>query len=330
MTELSVLDLSPLLGAMTGAEAVRETIAMVQIAEKLGFNRFWVAEHHSIPAFGGSAPEILIAAMTQVTSRIRLGSGGVMLPNHSPLKIAEQFMVLEGLAPGRIDLGVGRALGADMRTGSALRSAGSEAFPQYFALLNAWLLDSSGKEPFPERHPASGIIAQPRGPSHPDLFILCTSVDSATFAGRAGVGMVFAEFIAQTDAAPAIAAYRAAFTPSPFRDKPWAGVGTSAFAADTPEEAQRLDAPRQVWALAFLEGRQTSFPSLEAAHAKLAALGPDPRLAEVSRRSIVGDGAQVRAALAAKAAHTGADELFIISYGPTREDRARSLALIKG
>lgn len=330
MTELSVLDLSPLLGAMTGAEAVRETVAMVQIAERLGFNRFWVAEHHSIPAFGGSAPEILIAAMTQVTSRIRLGSGGVMLPNHSPLKIAEQFMVLEGLAPGRIDLGVGRALGADMRTGSALRSAGSEAFPQYFALLNAWLLDSSGKEPFPERHPASGIIAQPRGPSHPDLFILCTSVDSATFAGKAGVGMVFAEFIAQTDAAPAIAAYRAAFTPSPFSDRPWAGVGTSAFAADTPEEAQRLDAPRQVWALSFLEGRQTSFPSLEAAHAKLAALGPDPRLAEVSRRSIVGDGAHVRAALAAKAAHTGADELFIISYGPTREDRARSLALIKG
>lgn len=330
MTELSVLDLSPLLGDMTGAEAVRETVAMVQIAEKLGFNRFWVAEHHSIPAFGGSAPEILIAAMTQVTSRIRLGSGGVMLPNHSPLKVAEQFMVLEGLAPGRIDLGVGRALGADMRTGSALRSAGSEAFPQYFALLNAWLLDSSDKEPFPERHPASGIIAQPRGPSHPDMFILCTSVDSATFAGRAGVGMVFAEFIAQSDAAPAIAAYRAAFTPSPFRDKPWAGVGTSAFAADTLEEAQRLDAPRQVWALAFLEGRQTSFPTLEAAHAKLAALGPDPRLTEVSRRSIVGDGAHVRAALAAKAAHTGADELFIISYGPTRKDRARSLELIKG
>jgi luciferase family oxidoreductase group 1 len=330
MTALSVLDLSPLIGGMTAAEAVRETVAMVQIAEDLGFSRFWVAEHHSIKAFGGSAPEILIAAMTQVTKRIRLGSGGVMLPNYSPLKVAEQFLVLEALAPGRIDLGIGRALGADQRTGAALRSAGSDAFPQYFALLNAWLLDSSGKEPFPDRHPAKGIFAQPRGPSHPDLFLLCTSVDSAIFAGRAGVGMVFAEFIAQTDAKPAIEAYRVAFTPSPFRDQPWAGVGTSAFAADTPQEAARLDAPRKVWAMAFLEGRQETFPSLDEAESVLARLGDDPRLGDIMRRSIVGDGETVRKALADKAAHTGADELFVITYGPTRADRARSLALIKG
>src|SRR4030095_12128792 len=134
--------------------------------ERLGYHRFGMAEHHNIAALGSPNPEILFAAISQQTSRIRLGSGGVMLPNYSPLKVAEVFMELEALAPGRIDLGLGRALGADGLTGRALMSQMSDVFPQYFALLSAWLLDSSGKEPFPAQHPFAQVKATPKGPSH--------------------------------------------------------------------------------------------------------------------------------------------------------------------
>jgi luciferase family oxidoreductase group 1 len=175
MTILSVLDLSPVSGAGTQAQGVRDTLEVAKAAERLGYHRFWVAEHHNITGLSSAAPEILIAALTQVTTTIRLGSGGVMLVNYSPLKVAEVFMELEALAPGRIDLGLGRALGADGRTGGALRTAGSEAFPHYFALLNAWLLDASGKEPITAAHPIHDIRANPSGPSHPDVFLLCSS-----------------------------------------------------------------------------------------------------------------------------------------------------------
>src|SRR5580698_8792486 len=226
MTPLSILDLSPTSIGGTQAQGVRDTIEIAKAAERLGYKRIWMAEHHSIPHLSSAAPEILIAAISQVTSTIRLGSGGVMLPNYSPLKVAEVFMELEALAPGRIDLGLGRALGADGITGRALGSQMSDVFPQYFALLSAWLLDASGVEPFPSPHPY--------------LFLLCSSADSARFAGMVGVGMVFAEFIARSDAAPAVAAYREAFQPSVYRSDPFAAVACIALAADTAAEADRL------------------------------------------------------------------------------------------
>ena len=324
---LSVLDLSPVGGDNTQAQAVRESIEVAKAAERLGYHRFWVAEHHNIATLGSPAPEILIAALTQVTDHIRLGSGGVMLVNYSPLKVAEVFMELEALAPGRIDLGVGRALGADGRTGGALRSAGSEAFPQYFALLNAWLLDASGTEPITERHPAHDIRANPSGPSHPDLFMLCTSPDSAAFAGQAGVGMVFAEFIARTDAGPSVAAYRAAFQPSVFRKAPWAGVATIALAADTDLEAQRLAAPMRAGNLVTLQGGRRRFPSIPEALAFLDEHRDSPLLDQVLARAMVGDAASVRARVRAKAEAAGADEVFLMAVGPTLESRIRSLEL---
>jgi luciferase family oxidoreductase group 1 len=325
---LSVLDLSPVSAGSDGAQAIRDSIEVAKAAERLGYNRYWLAEHHSMTALAGTAPEILIAAISQNTSRIRIGSGGVMLPNYSPLKVAEVFMALEALAPGRIDLGVGRALGADMRTGAALQASSSEAFPQFFALLNAWLLDAGGKELFPSPHPAHGIRAQPLGPSHPDLHLLVSSVESAVFAGRAGVGMVFSEFIARTEAGPAVNAYKANFEPSPFRSEPFAGIGLIALAADTAEEAERLDSVRRATTLAFLQGREALPPTVEEAVERLAGQEGNEALAGIVGRSITGSGAEVRAALAEKLATTGADEIFVMASGPTIETRIRSLELI--
>src|SRR5215469_8683575 len=304
--KLSALDLSPVTGEATQAEAVRETIEVAKAAERFGYHRFWVAEHHNISGLGSPAPEVLIAALTQATSTIRLGSGGVMLPNYSPLKVAEVFMELEALAPGRIDLGLGRALGADYVTGRALGSAASDVFPQYFALLSAWLLDAAGVEAFPAGHPFAAVKANPAGPSHPDLFLLCSSVDSARFAGMAGVGMVFAEFIARSDGAPAVAAYREAFQPSIYRQAPLAAVATIALAADTAEEAERL---------AALTPRPPARPGA-------------PRDDDRFIRRFRGDGPAARAWLAEKQRHTGADELFILGAGPTLASRIRSLELI--
>jgi luciferase family oxidoreductase group 1 len=330
MALLSVLDLSPVTGGNTQAQAVRETIEVAGAAERLGFHRFWVAEHHNIAGLGSPAPEILLAALTQATQRIRLGSGGVMLVNYSPLKVAEVFMELEALAPGRIDLGVGRALGADPRTGGALLSAGSGAFEHYFELLAAWLLDASGKAKLSPEHPAHGIRANPSGPSHPELHMLCSSAESAAWAGRAGVGMVFAEFIARTDGGPAVAAYRQAFKASPFLSEPWAGIATAALAADTAEQARRLDAPRRASQLATSYGERRRFRAIDEAEAFLAEHAGSPALAAIEARSLTGDGAAVRLRLEEKAARTGADEVFIMATGFDLASRIRSLELIKG
>ncbi|WP_297696937.1 MsnO8 family LLM class oxidoreductase [Phenylobacterium sp.] len=329
MPLLSVLDLSPVTAGATQAQAVRETIEVAKAAERLGFHRFWVAEHHNIRGLGSPNPEILIAALSQATSRIRLGSGGVMLVNYSPLKVAETFMELEALAPGRIDLGLGRALGADPRTGGALRSVGSEAFPRYLALLSAWLLDAAGKEPIGDEHPLHGIHASPAGPSHPELFMLCSSAESAVFAGQAGIGMVFAEFIARADGDQAVAAYRQAFQPSAFRQQPWAGIALIAFAADEADEAWRLDAPRRAASVAMLEGARQRFPDVAEAMAYLADRSASPALQMIEARTIAADPMTVLGRLAEKTRTSRADELFIMATGPSLAARIHSLELLR-
>ena len=325
---LSALDLSPVTGDATQAEAVRETIQIAKAAERFGYHRLWLAEHHNIQGLGAPAPEILIAALTQATSIIRLGSGGVMLVNYSPLKVAEVFMELEALAPGRIDLGLGRALGTDARTGGALRSVGSDAFPQYFHLLTSWLLDASGKAPIGDEHPLHDIHANPAGPSHPDVFVLCTSEESAAFAGQTGVGMVFAEFIARTDGGPAVAAYRKAFQPSQFRSEPWAGIALVAYAAETTEQAWREDALRRATNVSMLSGRRRRFRDLASADAFLAEHAVTPVRAMVEARTVAADAATVHARLAEKVRDANADEVFVMATGPSLDARIRSLELI--
>ena len=325
---LSALDLSPVTGEATQAQAVRETIEIARAAERLGYHRLWLAEHHNIQGLGSPAPEILIAALTQATSTIRLGSGGVMLVNYSPLKVAEVFMELEALAPGRIDLGLGRALGTDARTGGALRSVGSDAFPQYFHLLTTWLLDASGKAPIGDEHPLHDIHANPAGPSHPDVFVLCTSEESAAFAGQMGVGMVFAEFIARTDGGPAVAAYRRAFQPSPLRAEPWAGIALIAYAADTAEQAWREDALRRAANVSMLSGRRRRFTDLASAESFLAEHAGTPVRQMVEARTLAAGPASIHARLTEKASEANADEVFVLATGPSLEARIRSLELI--
>lgn len=325
---LSALDLSPVTGDATQAEAVRETIQIAKAAEQFGYHRLWLAEHHNIQGLGSPAPEILIAALTQATSAIRLGSGGVMLVNYSPLKVAEVFMELEALAPGRIDLGLGRALGTDARTGGALRSVGSDAFPQYFHLLTSWLLDASGKAPIGDDHPLHDIHANPAGPSHPDVFVLCTSEESAAFAGQMGVGMVFAEFIARTDGGPAVAAYRRAFQPSQFRSQPWAGIALIAYAAETAEQAWREDALRRAANVSMLSGQRRRFRDLASADAFLAEHAGTPVQAMVEARTVAADATAVHSRLTEKAREADADEVFVMATGPSLDARIRSLELI--
>jgi luciferase family oxidoreductase group 1 len=251
-----------------------------------------------------------------------------MLVNYSPLKVAEVFMELEALAPGRIDLGLGRALGADARTGGALRSVGSDAFPQYFHLLTSWLLDASGKAPIGDEHPLHDIHASPAGPSHPDVFVLCTSEESAMFAGQAGVGMVFAEFIARTDAGPAIAAYRRAFRASSFRTEPWTGVALIAYAAETAEQAWREDAMRRAANVSMLSGRRRRFLDLASAETFLNEYAGTPVRQLVEARTIADDAATVRSRLAEKAREADADEIFVMATGPSLGARIGSLELI--
>jgi luciferase family oxidoreductase group 1 len=325
---LSILDLSSVAAPQRPDEAIRDSVALARAADRLGYRRYWLAEHHNVASHAGTAPEILMAALTQATSRIRLGSGGVMLVNYSPLKVAEQFMTLEALAPGRIDLGVGRSLGGDARVGQALRTAGLDAFGQSFAMLNAWLLDATGQPGFPAGHPAREVRAQPAGPGRPDLFILCSSAGGAALAGQFGVGMVHAEFLAGGGGAEAVEAYRRAFRPSPFRSSPWAAVAVAAMAADTEQDARRLDQPRLAWTVGFAEGLNEPFPDVATAEKRLADKAGHAMIAEAAGRSIIGDGAHVRAGLAAKLASTKADELFVIAAAPTLADRIRSLELM--
>jgi alkanesulfonate monooxygenase SsuD/methylene tetrahydromethanopterin reductase-like flavin-dependent oxidoreductase (luciferase family) len=205
---------------------------------------------------------------------------------------------------------------------------GSDAFPQYFHLLTTWLLDAAGKAPIGDEHPLHDIHANPAGPSHPDVFVLCTSEESATFAGQMGVGMVFAEFIARADGGPAISAYRKAFQPSQFRTEPWGGIALVAYAAETSGQAWREDALRRAANVSMLSGRRRRFTDLAGAEAFLAEHAGSPVRAMVEARTIAADAAAVHARLADKAREAEADEVFVMAAGPTLEARIRSLELI--
>jgi luciferase family oxidoreductase group 1 len=240
---LSVLDQSVACAGRGHDESIRNTVALAEHCEALGYHRFWLSEHHSLPTIVGTAPEVLMAAIAARTHRIRIGSAGVMLPHYSPFKVAEQFRVLDALAPGRIDLGVGRAPGSDRRTALLLNPdmTASERFPQQVAALSAWV---HGEE-LPEGHAGHGIRALPAGTTAPQMWMLGSSAYGAQLAAHMGLPYAFAHFITDGEGAQqALDLYRRLFKPGLIA-QPQAVVCVWALAADTEEEAWRLFASRE-------------------------------------------------------------------------------------
>ena len=247
--KLSVLDQSVAVTGRTEDASIRQTLSLAQHAESLGYHRFWVSEHHGHPSIVGSAPEVLMAAIAATTSRIRIGSAGVMLPHYAPLKVAEQFRVLEALAPGRIDLGVGRAPGSDMRTARLLRQSpqqSSDDFPVQVRELQAWVAGID----LPQGHPGHGVTANPTGPSTPTLWMLGSSDYGAQLAAHYGLPYAFAYFITDGQGAhQALDLYRQLYRPSTLHPKPQAVLCVWALAADTEADAWHQFSSRERWRL---------------------------------------------------------------------------------
>src|SRR5918997_247555 len=216
---LSVLDLSPVSSGSNGAQALRNTLEVARLADRLGYERYWLAEHHNLPSVASSAPEVMIGHVATETSRIRVGAGGIMLPNHAPLRVVETFRVLESLHPGRVDLGIGRAPGTDPVAATALRRSqdglGAEDFPQRFGELLAF-----GGDGFPEDHPFRSVVAMPSDVGLPPIWLLGSSGYSAKAAGEMGLGYAFAAHFSPSDPAPAMRAYRESFESSENFERP--------------------------------------------------------------------------------------------------------------
>lgn len=252
--KLSVLDQSVAMSGRGQDESIRQTLALAQSAERLGYSRFWVSEHHAHPSIVGTAPEILMAAIATQTQRIRIGSAGVMLPHYASLKVAEQFRVLDALAPGRIDLGVGRAPGSDGKTAQLLNPDryASENFPQQVMELQAWVKG----HPLPVGHPGHGVFAYPQSATAPDVWMLGSSDYGAQLAAHLGLPYAFAWFITDGQGAEqALQMYRETFRPNAQLDKPHATLCLWALAADTDEEAWNLFKSRTRWRMDRNMGR---------------------------------------------------------------------------
>ncbi|EYB68566.1 luciferase-like protein [Deinococcus phoenicis] len=330
---LSVLDLVPVPSGSDAPAALRETLTLAQEAERLGYTRYWVAEHHNMRALAASVPAVVLAALSQVTSRLRLGAGGVMLPNHAPLAVAEAYRLLSALAPGRVDLGLGRAPGTDGRTARALRGAAGlleDPFERQLAELIAF-----GTGAFPEGHPFAGVTAAPADTAgtptlFPPLWLLSSSGYGARAAAVLGAGLAFAQHInpSVTDAASAIRTYRAAFRPSAAFPEARAIVAASVICAPTPEEAEDLAASLGLMFLRLGRGEVAPFPSVAEAHAYPYTPHEQAQVAASRERVFIGDPSVVRARLLALAEQTGADELMLTTLLHDPAARRRSYALV--
>ena len=320
---LSILDLAPVPEGMTSSEALQNIVSLARLGDELGFTRAWYAEHHGMPSIASSSPEVLIATSAAATRRIHVGSGGVMLPNHVPLRVVETYRTLNGLHPGRIDLGIGRAGGSDGRTLSALRSVDGSYFPQEMAELLAF--EQGG---FPLDHPFAPIRVVPEQVPLPPIYILGSSGASAAAAGDLGVGYSFAAHFSATPPAPAFAAYRAAFRPWAQFDKPHAILAVSALVAPTAEEAQFLSTSQGVsWAL-FHSGEERKLLPPEAAAARQLTPQQQAIIEKQGRLWIVGTPEAVKATIEEQAKAAGADEVMVTTTVWSHELRLRSYRLL--
>ena len=325
--KLSVLDQSPSAKDRTQDHAIRESLALAGHCDALGYHRYWVSEHHDNASIVGTAPEVLMAAIAATTRRIRVGSAGVMLPHYSTLKVAEQFRVLEALAPGRIDLGVGRAPGSDRATAMALNPDphAAERFPDQVQELDLWLRG----EPFPPGHPFRGIRAHPQGPTTPQLWILGSSDYGARLAAHFGLPYAYAYFFTDgRGTGEALELYRSGFRPGARQAQPLATICVWALAADTDAEARRLLATREHWRVGFEKGLRTPLLSPEDAAAHPYTEAERSIVQRLRERAIVGTAEAVAAKLRDLATSFGLDEIVVNTWTHDPKARHRSYELI--
>jgi luciferase family oxidoreductase group 1 len=316
---LSVLDQSPVPSGLAAADAIHQTFDLAVLADRLGYHRYWLAEHHGSTALAGSCPEILIGQVAARTCRLRVGSAGVMLTHYSPLKVAEQFRMLELLYPGRIDLGVGRAPGSDERTARALAYGAPRdpvQYPGQIADLLAWL--DGG---VPDGHTFAGVRATPETPGRPDVWLLGSSGESARLAAHFGVAYSFAHFIASEGSADALRTYRALFRPSAQLAEPQASVAVFVICADSEDEASRLARSRELFIVKLYTGRGGPYPTVEEAERYPYSPRELAIVDEARRRCMAGTPEQVRARLESFARDHGVDELVIVTI--THDPKAR-------
>lgn len=324
--KLSVVDQSPIRTGGSPADAIKETIALAQATEKWGYTRFWLAEHHSTDGFAGSSPEILVTRIAAETSHIRVGSGGVMLSHYSPLKVAENFRILETMHPGRIDLGIGRAPGGDQYTSAAL-AYGSQIGVEYFATrvadTLAFLTDTQ-----PATQALQHVRATPRPEHPPEVWLLGSSDQSGAMAAHFGVAFSFAQFINPHDCAQVIADYKKHFKPSALFDEPKASAGVFVICADTEEEANRIAASRDLWRIRFEKGMLGPYPSVEEA----LSYPYSEQEREIIRRrqvpSVIGNPDQVREGLLSFAEEFDVDEIVVLTICYDFAARLRSYELV--
>jgi len=322
MIPLSVLDLATVATGSSPAQALRETTMLAVEAERLGYHRFWVAEHHAIAAVASSAPAVLIEHLATATSTIRVGSGGVMLPNHAPLVVAEQFATLEALHPGRIDLGLGRAPGTDHVTARALRRSadlGADHFPDDVVELIRYLLPNE-QPSHPAPVPGSGYL--------PEIWLLGSSTFSAQLAGMLGLPFSFAYHFAPALLDQAVEKYRSNFEPSLLFDSPHFMVAASVICADTAEEARRLSLSNALNILQRSTGRMGPLPSIEEASARTFTDSEQALIDDALATHLIGDAETVSKGLAELVERTDADEVMISTRTHSYDARARSFELV--
>ncbi len=318
---LSVLDLSPVVAGGGVSDSLRNTLDLARRTEALGYHRYWLAEHHNMPGIASSATAVMIGQVAAATERIRVGSGGVMLPNHAPLVVAEQFGTLEAFHPGRIDLGIGRAPGTDQRTALALRGPGglsAENFPQQFAELLAYFEHS-------DQRAVNAVTAEG---NKPPVWLLGSSGFSARMAGELGLPFSFAHHFSAENTLPAVALYRDAFKPSDVLDEPYVMLGVSVVAAETDERAQYLAAPSGLTFLSLRKGRPIPLPTPEEAAAYPYTDIERVFIEDRAASSIIGSPETVHKGLETLLADTGANELMITTMVHDQADRVRSYELV--
>jgi len=325
--KLSVLDQSTASQGRTQDVAIRETLALARHCERLGYHRYWVSEHHSTDSIVGTAPEILVSAIAATTERIRVGSAGVMLPHYSSLKVAEQFRVIEAIAPGRIDLGLGRAPGSDQLTSYALNPNlnAADEFPRQVFELRAWIND----QPLQAGHPFASIKANPRGPTSPEIWILGSSDYGAHLAAHFGLPYAFAYFFSDgMGVERALEIYRSNYKPSERHPEPQATICVWALAADTEEAARRLARTREHHRIERERGLRRALQSPDELAGQQYTHIDQITLDKVRRKEVVGTGEQVAEKLDTLARQLALEELAIVTWTYEPEPRHRSYELL--